>query len=80
VATIGYVRISICEDQQLSDRQLDAPRAADSERIQRDRGSDAGADPPGCGTCVDYLRKGTVMVVLDRRGRRVGELRIRAAA
>ena len=80
MTTIGYVRISICEGQQLFDRQLDAPRAADSERIHSDRGSDAGADPPGCATCVNHFRKGTVMVVLNRLGRRVGELRIRPAA
>ena len=58
------------------DRQLDALRAAGCERVFDDRGSGASADRPGLRACLDYLRKGNVLVVLDldRLGRLASEL------
>jgi DNA invertase Pin-like site-specific DNA recombinase len=76
VAVIGYARVSTREGDQVFDRQLDALRAAGCERIFDDRGSGAGTDRPGLNACLDYLRRGDVLVVLDldRLGRRAGEL------
>jgi DNA invertase Pin-like site-specific DNA recombinase len=76
VATVGYARVSIREGQQMFDRQADALRAAGCERVYDDRGSGASADRPGLKACLDYLRRGDVLVVLDldRLGRRAGEL------
>jgi DNA invertase Pin-like site-specific DNA recombinase len=76
VATIGYARLSTREGQQVFDRQVDALRAAGCERVYDDRGSGAGAGRPGLTACLDYLRRGDVLVVLDldRLGRRAGEL------
>ena len=76
MATIGYARVSTREGQQVFDRQVDALRAAGCERLYDDRGSGASADRPGLKACLDYLRTGDVLVVLDldRLGRRAGEL------
>jgi DNA invertase Pin-like site-specific DNA recombinase len=73
---VGYARVSTREGQQVFDRQVDALRAAGCERIYDDRGSGASADRPGLKACLDYLRKGDVLVVLDldRLGRLAGEL------
>ena len=73
---VGYARVSTREGQQVLNRQLDALRAADCERIFDDRGSSASAERPGLKACLDYLRKGDVLVVLDldRLGRLAGEL------
>lgn len=73
---IGYARISTIEGAQVLDRQLDALNAAGCERIFEDRSSGAKADRPGLAACLDFLRKGDVLVVLDldRLGRRAGEL------
>ena len=73
---IGYARVSTREERQVFDRQVDALRAAGCERIYDDRGSGAGTDRPGLKACLDYLRKGDVLVVLDldRLGRLAGEL------
>lgn len=73
---IGYVRISTIEGVQLLDRQLDALNAAGCERIFEDRASGAKAERPGLTACLDFLRRGDVLVVLDldRLGRLAGEL------
>ena len=73
---VGYARVSTREGQQVLDRQLDALRTAGCERIFDDRGSGASAERPGLKACLDYLRKGDVLVVLDldRLGRLAGEL------
>ena len=73
---VGYARVSTREGQQVLDRQLDALRAAGCERIFDDRGSGASAERPGLKACLDYLREGDVLVVLDldRLGRLAGEL------
>jgi DNA invertase Pin-like site-specific DNA recombinase len=68
--------VSTREERQVFDRQLDALQAAGCERVYDDRGSGASADRPGLKACLDYLRHGDVLVVLDldRLGRRAGEL------
>ena len=73
---VGYARVSTREERQVFDRQIDALRAAGCRRIFDDRGSGANADRPGLKACLDYLRKGDVLVVLDldRLGRLAGEL------
>ena len=73
---IGYARGSTLEGQQMFDRQVDALRAAGCERIYDDGGSAATADQPGLRACLDDLRRGDVLVVLDldRLGRRAGDL------
>jgi DNA invertase Pin-like site-specific DNA recombinase len=73
---IGYARISTAEGAQLLDRQLDALNRGGCERIFEDRASGTNADRPGLAACLDFLRKGDVLVVLDldRLGRLAGEL------
>ena len=73
---IGYARISTIEGAQVMDRQLDALNAAGGERIFEDRASGAKAERPGLSACLDFLRRGDVLVVLDldRLGRLAGEL------
>ncbi len=73
---VGYARVSTREGQQVFDRQVDALRAAGCERIYDDRGSGASTERPGLKACLDYLRRGDVLVVLDldRLGRLAGEL------
>lgn len=73
---IGYARISTIEGAQVLDRQFDALDAAGCERIFEDRASGAQAERPGLAACLDFLRTGDVLVVLDldRLGRLAGEL------
>src|SRR3954453_8954447 len=73
---VGYARVSTREERQGFDRQIDALRAAGCYRIFDDRGSGTNTDRPGLKACLDYLRKGGVLVVLDldRLGRLAGEL------
>ena len=73
---IGYARISTVEGAQVLDRQLDALNAVGCERIFEDRASGAKTERPGLSACLDFLRKGDVLVVLDldRLGRLAGEL------
>ena len=76
MALIGYARISTAEGAQVLDRQLDALNRIGCERIFEDRASGAGADRPGLLACLDFLRRGDVLVVLDldRLGRLAAEL------
>ena len=76
MALVGYARISTAEGAQLLDRQLDALNRIGCERIFEDRASGAGADRPGLGACLDFLRRDDVLVVLDldRLGRLASEL------
>ena len=61
------------EGRQVLDRQLDAFGAAGCERIFEDHASGAAVERPNLGACLDYLREGDVLAVLDL-GRRAGEL------
>jgi DNA invertase Pin-like site-specific DNA recombinase len=76
MSAIGYARVSTREDRQLLDRQLDALQAAGCERIFDDRMTGIQADRPGLIACLDHLRTGDVLVVLDldRLGRRARDL------
>ena len=73
---IGYARVSTAEGRQVLDRQLDALNAAGCERVFEDHVSGAAAKRPNLAACLDYLRRGDVLVVLDldRLGRLAGEL------
>jgi DNA invertase Pin-like site-specific DNA recombinase len=76
MSNIGYARVSTREDRQVLDRQLDALNAIGCERIFEDRGSGASAERTGLKACLDHLRHGDVLLVLDldRLGRLAGEL------
>ena len=76
MSLVGYARVSTTEGRQILDRQLDALNAAGCERVFEDRACGAAADRPNLAACLDYLRRGDVLVVLDldRLGRRAGEL------
>lgn len=76
MSLIGYARISTVEGAQVLDRQLDALAQAGCARIFEDRAPGAGAERPGLAACLDFLRPGDVLVVLDldRLGRLAGEL------
>ena len=76
MSLVGYARVSTAEGRQVLDRQFDALNAAGCERVFEDHGSGAAPDRPSLTACLDYLRRGDVLVVLDldRLGRRAGEL------
>ncbi len=76
MAAIGYARVSTREDRQVLGRQRDALRAVPCARIFEDRTSGLQAERPGLAACLDYLRPGDVLVVLDldRLGRRARDL------
>jgi DNA invertase Pin-like site-specific DNA recombinase len=76
VAAIGYARVSTREDRQVLDRQRDALQAVPCARIFEDRTSGFQAERSGLAACLDYLRPGDVLVVLDldRLGRRARDL------
>ena len=76
MSLIGYARISTAEGGQVLDRQLDALDAARCKRVFADRASGAASERPHLSACLDYLRRGDVLTVLDldRLGRRAGEL------
>ena len=76
MSRIGYARVSTTEGRQVLDRQVDALNRAGCERIFEDRASGADLGRPQLGACLEYLRKGDVLVVLDldRLGRRAAGL------
>ncbi len=76
MSLIGYARVSTSEGKQLLYRQVDALKEIGCERIFEDKASGADAQRSGLGACLDYLRAGDVLVVLDldRLGRLAGEL------
>ena len=76
MSLVGYARVSTTEGRQVLDRQLDALNAAGCERVFEDHASGAASDRPNLTACLDYLRRGDVLVVLDldRLGRLAGEL------
>jgi DNA invertase Pin-like site-specific DNA recombinase len=76
MAAIGYARVSTREERQILDRQRDALQAVPCARIFEDRTSGVSAERPGLVACLDYLRPGDVLVVLDldRLGRRARHL------
>ena len=76
MSLIGYARVSTVEGRQILDRQFDALLAAGCERIFDDHASGTDPDRPKLAACLDHLRKGDVLVVLDldRLGRRAAEL------
>ena len=76
MSLVGYARVSTTEGRQVLDRQLDALHAAGCERVFEDHASGAASDRPNLTACLDYLRAGDVLVVLDldRLGRLAGEL------
>lgn len=76
MAVIGYARVSTREEGQILARQMDAFKVAGCDRVFEDRASGAHADRPGLAACLDHLRSGDILVVLDLDsfGRRAGEL------
>ena len=76
MAAIGYARVSTREDRQVLDRQRDALQAVPCARIFEDHMSGFHAERPGLTACLDYLRPGDVLMVLDldRLGRRARDL------
>lgn len=76
MSLIGYARMSTSEGKQVLDRQLDALGEAGCERIFQDSASGTEAERPGLAACLDYLRSGDVLVVLDldRLGRLAHDL------
>jgi len=73
---IGYARVSTSEGKQLLDRQVDALKEIGCERIFEDKASGSNSQRKGLDDCLNYLRKGDVLVVLDldRLGRLASEL------
>ena len=73
---VGYARVSTAEGRQVLDRQLNALNTAGCERVAEDQTSGAAADRPNLTACLDYRRRGDILVVLDldRLGRRASEL------
>lgn len=73
---IGYARVSTSEGHQVLDRQVDALTEFGCERIFTDMASGSDTQRHGLNDCLNYLRKGDVLVVLDldRLGRLAGEL------
>ena len=76
MSLVGYARVSTTEGRQVLDRQLDALNAAGCKRLFEDHASGAAPERPNLAACLDDLRRGDVLVVLDldRLGRRAGEL------
>ena len=74
--TTGYAHVSTSEGRQVLDRERDALNAAGCERVFEDHASGAKSNRPNLAACLDYLRDGDILVVidLDRLGRLAGEL------
>jgi DNA invertase Pin-like site-specific DNA recombinase len=73
-ALIGYARVST-RDQKLH-RQIDALTAAGCQRIFEEKLSGKNTDRPELAKCLDYLRRGDTIVVLElwRLGRSLQDL------
>ncbi|MED4456185.1 recombinase family protein [Metabacillus fastidiosus] len=71
---IGYARVSTTG--QSLDMQIDALEKAGCERIFEEKESGANDNRPQLANCLDYLRKGDILVVykLDRLGRSTKKL------
>lgn len=65
MSLIGYARVSTSEGRQVLDRQRDALNAAGCERVFEDHASGAKSNRPNLAACLDYLRHGDILVVLD---------------
>ena len=76
MSRIGNARVSTAEGGQVLDRQLDALQEVGCSRVFQEHVSGAAADRLQLSACLDYLRDGDVLVVLDleRLGRKAGEL------
>lgn len=76
MSLIGYARVSTTEGKQLLDRQIDALKEMGCTKIFEDMASGANSQRSGLSACLDYLRAGDVLVVLDldRLGRLASEL------
>ena len=76
MSLIGYARVSTSEGKQILDRQVDALREIGCERIFEDKASGSNSQRKGLDDCLNYLRKGDVLVVLDldRLGRLASDL------
>ena len=76
MSLIGYARVSTTEGKQLFDRQVDALTEIGCERIFEDKASGSNSQRKGLDDCLNYLRKGDVLVVLDldRLGRLASDL------
>jgi DNA invertase Pin-like site-specific DNA recombinase len=74
----GYCRVSTADDRQTTDLQRDALIAAgiDQRNIYEDRTSGTKDDRPGLKACLEYLKKGDILIVwrLDRLGRSLSQL------
>ena len=73
-ALVGYARVSTVD--QILDRQLDALGAVRCVRVFVEKQSGKDADRPELAACLDYLRPGNTLVVLDlaRLGRNLQDL------
>lgn len=76
MSLIGYARVSTSEGKQLLDRQVDALKEIGCDKIFEDKASGTDSQRSGLTACLEYLRPGDVLVVLDldRLGRLAGEL------
>nr|WP_227716696.1 recombinase family protein [Moraxella osloensis] len=76
VGGLRYARVSTSEGKQLLDRQVDALKEIGCERIFEDKASGSNSQRKGLDDCLNYLRKGDVLVVLDldRLGRLASDL------
>ena len=74
MSLIGYARVSTSEGKQLLDRQVDA--LTEIGWIFEDKASGSNSQRKGLDDCLNYLRKGDVLVVLDldRLGRLASDL------
>ena len=76
MSLIGYARVSTSEGKQLLDRKVDELTEIGCERIFEDKASGSNSQRKGLDDCLNYLRKGDVLVVLDldRLGRLASDL------
>ena len=76
MSLVSYARVSTGKGCQVLDRQRDALNAVGCERVFEYFASGATSERPNLTACLDYLRQGDDLVVLDldRHGRRAGKL------